>query len=70
MVSELSGRGKMGWPGAYSPSTASSTRVFNRMAEAPAVAYPRSTLLTCIVHLLRNSLSYAGYKVSVVPTPS
>ena len=32
------------------------------MAEALAVAYPRSTLQTCIVHLLRNSLSYAGYK--------
>jgi putative transposase len=32
------------------------------MADALAVAYPCSTLQTCIVHLLRNSLSYAGYK--------
>ncbi|KAB2965036.1 IS256 family transposase [Zoogloea sp.] len=32
------------------------------MGEALAVAYPRSTLQTCIVHLLRNSLSYAGYR--------
>ncbi|WP_079433057.1 IS256 family transposase [Zoogloea sp. LCSB751] len=32
------------------------------MAEALAVAYPQSTLQTCIVHLLRNSLSYAGFR--------
>lgn len=32
------------------------------MAEALEVVYPRTTLQTCIVHLLRNSLSYAGYK--------
>jgi len=32
------------------------------MAEALAVVYPRTTLQTCIVHLLRNSLSYAGYR--------
>ena len=32
------------------------------MADALAVAYPCSTLQTCIVHLLRNSLSYAGWK--------
>jgi transposase-like protein len=32
------------------------------MAEALEAVYPRTTLLTCIVHLLRNSLSYAGYR--------
>ena len=32
------------------------------MAEALEAVYPRTTLQTCIVHLLRNSLSYAGYK--------
>jgi len=32
------------------------------MAEALEAVYPQSTLQTCIVHLLRNSLSYAGYK--------
>ena len=32
------------------------------MAEALEAVYPRTTLQTCIVHLLRNSLNYAGYK--------
>ena len=32
------------------------------MSEALEAVYPQSTLQTCIVHLLRNSLSYAGYK--------
>jgi len=32
------------------------------MAEALEAVYPRTTLQTCIVHLLRNSLSYAGYR--------
>ncbi len=27
-----------------------------------AVGYPETTLQTCIVHLIRNSLSYAGWK--------
>jgi hypothetical protein len=29
--------------------------------EALAVGYPKTTLQTCIVHLIRNSLSYAGW---------
>jgi len=32
------------------------------MAEALAVVYPASTLQTCIVHLIRNSLDYASWK--------
>ena len=32
------------------------------MEEALAVGYPQTTLQTCIVHLIRNSLSYAGWK--------
>jgi putative transposase len=32
------------------------------MAEALAVVYPATTLQTCIVHLIRNSLDYAGWK--------
>lgn len=32
------------------------------MAEALEAVYPRTTLQTCIVHLLRNSLSYAGFR--------
>ena len=32
------------------------------MAEALEAVYPRTTLQTCIVHLLRSSLSYAGYR--------
>jgi putative transposase len=32
------------------------------MEEALAVGYPETTLQTCIVHLIRNSLSYAGWK--------
>lgn len=32
------------------------------MEEALAVGYPATTLQTCIVHLIRNSLSYAGWK--------
>lgn len=32
------------------------------MPEALAAIYPRTTLQTCIVHLMRNSLDYAGWK--------
>jgi len=32
------------------------------MAEALAVGYPATTLQTCIVHLIRNSLEYASWK--------
>ena len=32
------------------------------LAEAIAAAYPRTTVQTCIVHLIRNSLDYASYK--------
>lgn len=32
------------------------------MAEALAVVYPATTLQTCIVHLIRNSLAYASWK--------
>ncbi|MGH8567020.1 MAG: IS256 family transposase [Gammaproteobacteria bacterium] len=32
------------------------------MAEALAVVYPDTTLQTCIVHLIRNSLDYASWK--------
>jgi len=32
------------------------------MAEALAVVYPATTLQTCIVHLMRNSLDYASWK--------
>ena len=32
------------------------------MPEALAVNYPATTLQTCIVHLIRNSLDYAGWK--------
>jgi transposase-like protein len=32
------------------------------MSEALAVVYPLTTLQTCIVHLMRNSLEYAGWK--------
>jgi len=32
------------------------------MAEALAVGYPATTLQTCIVHLIRNSLDYASWK--------
>ena len=32
------------------------------MAEALAVVYPDTTLQTCIVHLIRNSLEYASWK--------
>jgi transposase-like protein len=32
------------------------------MAEALAVVFPATTLQTCIVHLIRNSLDYAGWK--------
>ncbi len=32
------------------------------MPEALAVVYPATTLQTCIVHLIRNSLDYAGWK--------
>ena len=32
------------------------------MSEALATAYPATTLQTCIVHLIRNSLDYAGWK--------
>ena len=32
------------------------------MSEALAVVYPSTTLQTCIVHLIRNSLDYVGWK--------
>ena len=32
------------------------------MAEALGVVYPEATLQTCIVHLIRNSLDYVGWK--------
>jgi putative transposase len=32
------------------------------MSEALAVGYPETTLQTCIVHLMRNSLDYASWK--------
>lgn len=32
------------------------------MSEALAVAYPATTLQTCLVHLIRNSLALAGWK--------
>ncbi len=32
------------------------------MGEALAVVYPATTLQTCIVHLIRNSLDYASWK--------
>jgi len=34
----------------------------NGMAEALATAFPKATLQTCIVHLIRNSLDYASWK--------
>src|SRR5574339_1143831 len=32
------------------------------MSEALAVAYPATTLQTCVVHLIRNSLDFAGWQ--------
>jgi len=32
------------------------------MSDALAVAYPATTLQTCVVHLIRNSLAFAGWK--------
>ncbi|MBN3837726.1 IS256 family transposase [Burkholderia sp. Ac-20344] len=32
------------------------------LTEAISTAYPRTTVQTCIVHLIRNSLEYASYK--------
>jgi putative transposase len=32
------------------------------LADAIGVVYPRTTVQTCIVHLIRNSLDYAGWK--------
>jgi putative transposase len=32
------------------------------MPEAPAAVFPATTLQTCIVHLIRNSLDYASWK--------
>src|SRR6201999_4629444 len=32
------------------------------MPEALEAVFPRTTLQTCIVHLIRNSLDYASYK--------
>ncbi|MFY2992001.1 IS256 family transposase [Achromobacter xylosoxidans] len=32
------------------------------LADAIATAFPRTTVQTCIVHLIRNSLDYAGWK--------
>ena len=32
------------------------------LAEAITTAYPKTTVQTCIVHLIRNSLDYASWK--------
>lgn len=32
------------------------------IADALEAVYPRTTLQTCIVHLLRSSLGYSGYR--------
>ena len=32
------------------------------LTEAVGVVYPKTTVQTCIVHLIRNSLDYAGWK--------
>ncbi|AIO65562.1 transposase, Mutator family protein [Burkholderia oklahomensis] len=32
------------------------------LTEAISTAYPRTIVQTCIVHLIRNSLEYAGWK--------
>jgi putative transposase len=32
------------------------------MEEALGAVYPATTLQTCVVHLIRNSLDYAGWK--------
>jgi len=32
------------------------------LTEAVSVVYPKTTVQTCIVHLIRNSLDYAGWK--------
>jgi putative transposase len=34
----------------------------NGLGEAPAAVFPATTLQTCIVHLIRNSLDFAGWK--------
>jgi hypothetical protein len=31
------------------------------IGEAPGAVFPATTLQTCIVHLIRNSLGYAGW---------
>jgi putative transposase len=38
------------------------------MGEALGVVYPATTLQTCIVHLIRNSLDYASWKVKWTPS--
>ncbi len=35
---------------------------FKGMAEALGAVFPATTLQTCIVHLIRNSLDYASWK--------
>ena len=37
-------------------------KVFKGMGEALGAVYPATTLQTCIVHLIRNSLDYANWK--------
>ncbi len=38
------------------------------MPEALAAVFPATTLQTCIVHLIRNSLDYASWKDRKAPT--
>jgi putative transposase len=35
---------------------------FEELAEVIGTAYPKTAVQTCIVHLIRNSLDYAGWK--------
>jgi transposase-like protein len=39
------------------------------LADAIAMAFPRTNVQTCIVHLIRNSLDYAGWKVRKAVAP-
>ena len=39
----------------------------NGLADAIGVAYPKTAVQTCIVHLIRNSLEYASYKDRKAP---
>ena len=44
------------------PLTIAVTDGLKGMPEALGAVYPATTLQTCIVHLIRNSLDYAGWK--------